>query len=92
MTTPEMIKLLKIEVDTPPWDGDSREVQATVMANRRPVRVRVLAVCEYWGRQMVTVQALRGRPFPHTNTWYHTGYSDMRKMQMTFLRDVTLVY
>ena len=76
MTPQEMIPLLNIDIDSPPWDGDTKEIRATVIANRQPVRVRVLDVYTYWGRQKVTVQALRGEPFPHTNMWYHTWYSD----------------
>lgn len=92
MTPLEMISLMEIETDQPPWDGDVQEIQAAVMVNREPVRVRVLGVYEYWGRCMVTVQALEGEPFPHTNTWYHTWYSNKRHTHKAFLQDVTLVY
>lgn len=47
---------------------------------------------EYWGRQMVTVQALEGEPFPHTNSWYDTWYSNIRNLHSVFLKDVRLVY
>jgi len=52
----------------------------------------VLDVYEYRGRWKVTVQALQGRPFPETNAWYDTWYSDMRNMQLAFLQDVMVVY
>lgn len=92
MTSHEMIPHLNIDPESPPWDGEVKEIQATVMANHRPVRVRVLDIYEYWGRQMVTVQALEGEPFPHTNTWYHTWHSDTRNTHLVFLQDMTLVY
>lgn len=92
MTPQEMISLMRIEIESPPWNGDIQAVQATVMANRQSVRVRVVDIYEYWGRCMVTVQALQGEPFPHTNTWHQTWYSDTRNTHLAFVQDVTLVY
>jgi hypothetical protein len=62
------------------------------MANRRPVRVCVLDVYEYCGRQMITAQALQGRPFFETNAWFHTWCNDQRTTPSVFLQDMTLVY
>ena len=92
MTPQEMIPLLDIEPDPPPWDGEVQAIHATVLANRYPVRVRVLRVYEYGGRPKATVQALQGRPFPETNTWSDTWYSDTRHLQAVFLQEVTLIY
>lgn len=47
MTPQEMITLLKIEIEPPPWDGDVKEIRAIVKANRQPVCVRVLEVYKY---------------------------------------------
>ena len=92
MTPQEMLPLLNIEADSPPWEGEVKEIQATVMANRQPVRVRVLEVYEYCGRKMARVQALRGEPFSHTNMWHDTWYSDKCNTHAVFLQDVTLMY
>ena len=92
MTPQEMITLLNLESDSPPWDGEIQEIHATLMINRRPVRVRILNFYEYCGRQKATVQALNGNPFLETNTWYHTWYSNTRNVQLAFLWDVTLMY
>lgn len=35
MTPPEMIPLLKIDTEPPPWDGDVKEVRTTVVVNRQ---------------------------------------------------------
>ena len=92
MMPQEMIPLLNINVDAPPWDGEIKEIRATVMANRDPVRVRVLDVYAYYERKMARVQAIQGRPFPETNAWYHDWYTNRRNFHLAFLQDVTLVY
>ena len=92
MTPHEIIKLLKIDTDPPPWDGAIKEIQATVMAQRQPVRVRVLRIYAYAGRSMVTVQALQGKPFLETNMWFYTWCTDIRNTLLAFLNNVTLNY
>ena len=92
MTPQEMILLLQIDPDPPPWEGEIKEIQATVIANRQPVRVRVVEVYEYWGRPMASVQALEGQPFLETNAWFHTWCSATRSLQISFLQDVRLMY
>ena len=92
MTPQEMIAELQIDPTPPPWDGEVMEVRATVMVNRRPVRVRVLDIYKYWGRKMARVEALQGKPFRETNLWRDTLYADRRNVQVCYLRDIALVY
>ena len=92
MTPQEIIAKLQLNTDQPPWDGEIKAIHATVLANRQPVRVRVLEVYAYCGRQKAIVQALRGHPFPETNAWYHPWYSDQQRTHLVMLREVTLVY
>ncbi len=44
MTPQEIMQALKIPEDLPPWDGEIREVQASVFGSR----VRVLSVASGW--------------------------------------------
>ena len=92
MTPQEIIKLLKIETDPPPWDSEVQEIRATVMVNRQPMQVRILRIYAYAGQSMAAVQALDGKPFLETNAWFHTWNTDQRNVQLVFLRNIILVY
>lgn len=41
---------------------------------------------------MATVQALDGKPFPHTNMWSHTWYSDTCNSHLAALKDIQVIY
>ena len=92
MMPQEIIVHLGLEPTPPPWDGEIKEIRATVMANRSPVRVRVLDIYKFGSLKMAYVEGVEGKPFSSTNLWHHTSTTSDFNVQIAYIKEVSIIY